>query len=69
MSPVTRIEIAETVRPAFSQHGADRSQLLTAAAASRARPEILDLLGQLPDRRYSVLNELWEHLGHVPVEV
>ncbi|HVR31399.1 MAG TPA: DUF2795 domain-containing protein [Acidimicrobiia bacterium] len=67
MHTVTRIEIADTVSDAFNKSGAHRSELLTAAATNQARPEVLDLIEQLPDRHYRAINELWEHIGHVPV--
>lgn len=65
---VTRVEIVENVGAAFaSGHGADRSEVLAAAAATHARPQALDLLCYLPDRRFGIVNDLWEELGHVPI--
>lgn len=65
---VTRIEIAEAVSDAFTEGGADRSQILAAAGAD-SRPEVVELLESLPDRRYGRLNQLWEELEDVPVGV
>lgn len=62
---VTRIEIVERVGPAFIDGSADRSEIL--AAAARSRPEVIELLRTLPERRYRVVNELWDELRHVPV--
>jgi len=63
---VTRIEIAEAVRSAFEGGGATRDEIV-AAADSASRPQVMDMLRSLPDRRYSRLNELWEELHDVPV--
>lgn len=64
---VTRVEIVEEVGGAFAAgKGADRSEIL-AAAAAHVRPEIIELLGTLPDRRFARANDLWEELHHVPV--
>jgi len=64
---VTRVEIVDTIGPAFLNGSVDRTEILAAATARRARPEVLELLGTLPDRRFGVVNELWEELRHVPV--
>lgn len=65
---VTRIEIAEAVSLAFAKGGADRAQIL-AAAGAETRPEVVQVLESLPDRRYGRLNQLWEELEDVPVGV
>lgn len=65
---VTRIEIAEAVGVAFAKGGADRAQIL-AAAATGTRPDVVQVLESLPDRRYGRLNQLWEELEDVPVGV
>lgn len=65
---VTRIEIAEAVSVAFAKGGADRAQIL-AAAGAETRPEVVQMLETLPDRRYGRLNQLWEELEDVPVGV
>ncbi|CAN5741997.1 hypothetical protein BH23ACT5_BH23ACT5_16340 [soil metagenome] len=65
---VTRVEIAEAVRAAFGNRGADRSDVL-AAATSLARPEVIAHLSTLPERRYGKINDLWVDLGHLPVGV
>ncbi|MEX2425021.1 MAG: DUF2795 domain-containing protein [Acidimicrobiia bacterium] len=69
MNPVTRVEIADTIRDAFTNQDVERGDLIATAAANRARPEVLQLINQLPERRYRALTDLWEHIGHVPVDV
>ncbi|MFP8904999.1 DUF2795 domain-containing protein [Streptomyces atacamensis] len=65
-SYVTRIEIADCVEHLLSGGGgADRQDLLTAAA--QARLEIRQVLEQLPERRYTSLRQLWEELPLIPV--
>ncbi|MGK5499618.1 DUF2795 domain-containing protein [Streptomyces sp. URMC 125] len=65
-SHVTRIEIADSVEHLFTGgSGADRQDLLSAAA--QARPEIRQVLEQLPERRYTSLRRLWEELPLIPV--
>jgi hypothetical protein len=63
---LTRLEIAEAVRSAFGAGGATRDEIV-AAANSSSRPQVVDVLRSLPDRRYIRLNELWEELQDVPV--
>lgn len=63
---VTRLEIADAVGPVFGQGGATRDEIVEAGRAS-ARPEIVEVLQGLPDRRYGRLNELWEELQGIPV--
>lgn len=65
---VTRLEIVERVQEAFADgRGADRSEILAAATAAHARPEVIELLGTLPERPYARANHLWEELRHVPL--
>lgn len=64
---VTRMEIVEAIDSAFSTGGADRSEILAAAATNSARTQVVAVLNGLPNRRFRVMNELWEELGHVPV--
>jgi hypothetical protein len=65
---VTRIEIADHVEDAFARAPASKSDLLATATATRARTEVLDTLGRLPDRHHRSLRDLWPHLPGVPVE-
>lgn len=65
---VTRVEIVEKVGEAFAAgKEADRSEILAAATAAHARPEAIELLSTLPDRRFGRANDLWEELQHVPL--
>ncbi|MEX0667114.1 MAG: hypothetical protein WD313_02155 [Acidimicrobiia bacterium] len=66
--PVSRTEIANALRFGFGPDGTDRTRLIEAAVGVRARPQVCDLLRQLPDVTYHHIRELWEHLDHVPVE-
>lgn len=64
---VTRLEIAEAVSRVFEDGGgATRDEIVTAAGTA-SRPQVVQVLGGLPDRRYSRLNELWEELHGIPV--
>lgn len=63
---VTRLEIAEAVSTAFENGGASRDEIV-AIAEHAGRPEVVNVLRELPKRRYSRLNELWEELADVPV--
>lgn len=64
---VTRMEIVEAVDPAFAGGGAERSEVLAAAIAQGARPQVIETLERLPDRRFSEVRELWTELADVPV--
>ncbi|WP_151484088.1 hypothetical protein [Streptomyces albicerus] len=62
---VTRMEIADHLSALFANGGLSRSDLLIAAAG--ARPELREVLAQLPDRRYTELRQVWEDLPAIPV--
>ncbi|MEO3754411.1 hypothetical protein [Streptomyces sp. B6B3] len=62
---VTRVEIAEHLGPLFEHGVVDRPAMLAAVAGTR--PEVGELLGRLPDRSYTSLRQVWEHLPEVPV--
>ncbi|BCJ27480.1 DUF2795 domain-containing protein [Actinocatenispora sera] len=64
---VTRIEIADHVESAFAAGAATRADLLTAARSTGARPALLAVLGDLPDRPYAELRQLWTDLPEVPI--
>jgi hypothetical protein len=66
---VTRFEVVMGVSPAFQYGRPDRSQILSAADQTGARPEVVALLRKLPDRRYDAPNDLWVELPDVPVEL
>lgn len=62
---VTRVEIADHLAPLFEDGAVDRTAMLSAVAD--ARPELGDLLRRLPDRSFTSLRQVWEHLPQVPV--
>jgi hypothetical protein len=64
---VTRVEIAEYLAPLFERGAVDRAAMLAAVAAAGARPEVGELLRRLPDRSFTSLRQVWEHLPQVPV--
>jgi hypothetical protein len=64
---VTRMEIADCVSFVFDQPPASKNDLINAASAVKARPEVLAALQTLPERSYGNLRELWPHLSEVPV--
>lgn len=66
---VTRIEIADSVEEAFTTSPVAKHDLITAAAARRAHPGILDALARLPEQPYRSLVDLWPHLADVPVDL
>jgi hypothetical protein len=60
--PVTRTELAGHIETAFGTGHAARADLLAAATTSHARPQVIAVLQQLPDREYASLRDLWRHL-------
>ncbi|MBV7697448.1 DUF2795 domain-containing protein [Streptomyces sp. TRM70350] len=62
---VTRIEIADRLAGLFANGAVSKHDMLIAAAD--ARPEVLEVLSALPDRRYTELRQVWEDLPRVPV--
>lgn len=70
MRPVTRMELVDHVETAFAAAPASRSDLLAAATASHARPEVIEVLRGLPEGVvYRGVRDLWPELGDVPVTV
>jgi hypothetical protein len=64
---VTRIELANSIEAAFTDGPATRDTLLAHAVGSKARPQAIELLQQLPDTSYASLRDLWYELRDVPV--
>jgi hypothetical protein len=62
---VTRVEIAEYLAPLFEHGAVERADML--AAVAEARPQVGDLLRRLPERSFTSLRQVWEHLPQVPV--
>lgn len=67
MDTVTRIELANSVEAAFVGGPVSRHTLLAYAVGSKARPQAIALLQQLPDKTYTGLRDLWYELRDVPV--
>jgi hypothetical protein len=65
---VTRTEIADVIQEAFQSGPAHRDDLLTTAVRKRARPQMIDLLRNLPRRRFAELRQLWGEMPEVPVK-
>lgn len=66
-NPVTRREIVDVVRAAFSGPSASTHAMLTAAREAHARPETIRILEQLPAAHFRTIRDLWTHLPDVPV--
>jgi hypothetical protein len=66
---VTRVEVVDHIGEAFASGPLTRSDLVIAAQRVGARPAVIELLGTLPDRRFSRPHEIWNDLGHVPIEL
>ncbi len=64
---VTRTELASHIEAAFAAGPATRDNLLAYATSSHARPAVLNLLHQLPNKTYPGMRDLWRDLGHLPV--
>lgn len=65
---VTRMELVEHIEAAFGSNApVRRGDLLAAATASHARPEVHAVLARLPDTPYRSLRDLWPELGDLPV--
>ncbi len=64
---VTRTEMANHIEAAFAAGPATRDTLLAYATSSHARPEVITLIRELPDKTYPNLRNLWHELGHLPI--
>ncbi|MEV8312161.1 hypothetical protein AB0P36_33875 [Streptomyces flavidovirens] len=62
---VTRTEIADHLGKLFANGAVNKHDLLIAAVG--ARPEVREVLAELPDRHYTELRQVWEDLPLVPV--
>jgi hypothetical protein len=65
--PVTRVEILDVLDDAFANGPASRQTLVATARAQGARPEVIALLEQLPERTFVHQRQLWVHMADVPV--
>lgn len=64
---VTRVELAEHLIGVFVGGAAHRDDLVEAAAASGARPEVMAVLRALPERRFKEFRDLWPEMPSLPV--
>ena len=64
---VTRIEIIDAVEHAFARSSANKQEIITAAIQQNTRPAVLDTLNRLPERSFSHVRDLWNHLPDVPL--
>lgn len=68
MRTVTRMELVDHIETAFTARPVSRSDLLAAATSSHARPEVIEVLRQLPEVAvYHGIRDLWAELADVPV--
>ncbi|MBB5869642.1 hypothetical protein F4553_003021 [Allocatelliglobosispora scoriae] len=67
MLTVTRTEVADHVLAAFQVGPASRGDVLAAATATHARPQVLSMLQSLPERSYGNLRDLWYELPDMPM--
>jgi hypothetical protein len=65
---VTRVEVVDHIGGAFAAGPLSRSDLIVEAQRVGARPAVVELLGQLPDHKFTRPNELWTNLRDVPIE-
>jgi hypothetical protein len=66
---VTRVEVIDHIGEAFTNGPLTRSDLVVAAQRVGARSAVIELLGTLPDRKFSRPHELWNDLSYVPIEL
>lgn len=69
MGIVTRVELVDHIETAFTAGPVTRSELVAAATASHARPEVIEVLGRLSDTPYRTVRDLWGDLPDLPVGV
>jgi len=66
--PVTRVEIIDHLGSAFTGAWVAKTELLAQVERGGARPEVLDVLEDLPDRSFNRPQDLWPELPDVPIE-
>ncbi|GAB2745477.1 hypothetical protein GCM10027174_19270 [Salinifilum aidingensis] len=62
------MELVEHVLTAFADGAAVKSALNEAAENAHARPEVIEVLQQLPDRRYTSVLDLGRELTGLPFD-
>ncbi|MGY1827586.1 DUF2795 domain-containing protein [Blastococcus sp. SYSU DS0541] len=66
---ITRIQILDSVGPAFDSGPVTTAQLRDAAERSGAHPDVLVLLRHLPARQFASPRDIWPYLPDLPVGV
>lgn len=66
---VTETEVIECVVTAFFTGPATRHDLHQAAISNNARPEVIEVIRELVDRRYDSALDLGRELGDLPFDV
>jgi hypothetical protein len=64
---VTRTELATHIGAAFLVGPVSRDSLLAYAVGSHARPEVITMIKDLPDKFYPSLRDIWYDLAELPV--
>ncbi|GAA1382544.1 DUF2795 domain-containing protein [Catellatospora chokoriensis] len=67
MDTVTRSELVDHIEFAFATGAVTKADLLAAAAASNARPQVVVAVQQLPDQTFATVRDLWRHLADMPI--
>jgi hypothetical protein len=65
---VTRVEVVDHIHDVFASGPVTRADLVAEAGRNGARTAVIDLLGRLPDRRFTRPHELWDNLRDVPID-
>lgn len=68
LTAVTRVEVIDHIGGAFAAGPLSRSDLIIEAQRVGARAAVVELLGRLPDHKFTRPNELWTDLRDVPIE-
>jgi hypothetical protein len=68
MPDTTRVEIVAATQTAFDRPPATVIDMLEAAILAGATQTTLDVIKELPHRRYATPRELWPHLPDIAVE-
>lgn len=66
---VTRTEIVDAIGDAFTGSEINKQTLVDTAQRGDARPEVIDLLSRLPERRYWQPQQIWLELPNIPIDV
>jgi hypothetical protein len=64
---VTRVEIIDAVGTVFGRSGATKQEIIAAASQKEGRDDLLAALQRLPERSFSHVRDLWDHLPDIPI--